>query len=258
MNIVGVPALTDTYENYIWVLHNDQNAWVIDPGESAQVIDYLQQNRLNLKAILITHKHHDHINGIGALLEAYPEATVFGPEKSTLDSIQVRCKENDRIELDSSLHFNVIETPGHTPDHIAYFNNELLFCGDTLFTGGCGRILGGTAQQFAESILKLRSLPDELAFYSAHEYTASNLAFARLVEPENQALIERIENTQIEYPKLHQGPQSTLGLEKQTNPFLRFDLPSIKPKLLERGAMDTAESLFLTLREWKDEFDRSH
>lgn len=258
MNIVGIPALTTTYENYIWVMHDSENAWVVDPGEAEQVVEYLNEHQLTLKAILITHKHHDHINGIDALKSAFEDIKIYGPAISRVDSITDPCVEGDQIELSETLKFKVLETPGHTPDHIVFYNDDMLFCGDTIFTGGCGRILGGTPKQFAESLLKLRQLPDELGLYSAHEYTQSNLEFAKLVEADNDDLNRRIENTEINYPQLHCGPQSTLGLEKQTNPFLRFDQPSIQPRLIERGAIETPESLFLTLREWKDEFDRGH
>lgn len=262
MNIVGIPALVDTYENYIWVLHgesgNEQNAWIVDPGESEPVINYLETHHLQPQAILVTHQHHDHVNGIRGLKAAYPNLTVYGPEKSQLPIFDIRCKEGDEISLSADLHLKVLDTPGHTPDHIAYYNDDILFCGDTLFTGGCGRVLGGTVEQFSDSIMKLRALPDHLGFYSAHEYTTSNLAFAKLAEPENAALQNRLQQTQINYPALHQGAQSTLGLEKQTNPFLRFDLPELKQQLFARGADQNAASLFATLRAWKDDFDRSH
>ncbi|BCN93573.1 hydroxyacylglutathione hydrolase [Thiomicrorhabdus immobilis] len=258
MNIVGLPALVGTYDNYIWVIHNSENAWIVDPGESQQVLDYLNQHNLQLQAILITHQHFDHIDGIADLHNAYPNAQVFGPAKSTHPSIQIKCKENDVITLADELQLKVLETPGHTLDHIAFYNDSVLFCGDTLFTAGCGRILGGTAQQFSDSILKLRQLPDELKFFSAHEYTLSNLGFAAIAEPENAALKQRIATTEIHYPSNHTGAQSTLGEEKATNPFLRFDTPHLKKSLLERGAEDSAESLFATLRAWKDEYDRNH
>ena len=258
MNIVGLPALSDTYENYIWVIQQQKSAWVIDPGESAQVIDYLSANDLTLQAVLITHKHHDHINGLPALLEKFPDICVYTPYKASIKGSTKSCAEGDIINLSDSLYFNVMETPGHTQDHIALFNQDWLFCGDTLFAAGCGRILGGSAKQFANSILKLRELPDHLEFYSAHEYTHTNLQFAALVEPENSLLVERLTNYHTDYPAILKQAQSSLAIEKATNPFLRFDMEPIKTKLIERGAIATPESLFLTLREWKDEFDRAN
>lgn len=258
MNIVGLPALVDTYENYIWILHDDTQAFVVDPGESIQVLAYLDKHDLNLQAILITHQHADHTNGINALVEAFPKTVVYGPAKSNLSSIQVKCHENDHVTLTDSMQFKVLDIPGHTKDHIAFYNDNILFCGDTLFTAGCGRLLGGTTKQFSDSILKLRELSDETGFYCAHEYTDTNLKFAQLVEPENKELKKRIANTKIKYPAMHIGAQSTLGEEKLTNPFLRFDTPVIKQKLIARGASDSSESLFKAIRKWKDEFDRQN
>lgn len=259
MNIIGIPALVGSYDNYIWVLHQSHNAWVVDPGESDQVIDFLNKNGLSLKGVLVTHAHHDHINGIPALKAAFPEATVYGPGHANAETagIEHALKEGDRVELTPDFAFTVMETPGHTLDHIAYYNEHTLFCGDTLFTAGCGRKFTGSYAQFADSILKLRQLDEDTGFYCAHEYTLPNLKFAYLVEPENPALIERIRHTRIDYPQNHEGAQSTLAEEKATNPFLRFDTPAIKAKLLQRGASDTPESLFKSLRLWKDELDQS-
>ncbi|HHS99305.1 MAG TPA: hydroxyacylglutathione hydrolase [Thiomicrospira sp.] len=258
MNIVGLPALVGTYDNYIWVIHNEKEAWVVDPGESEQIIEFLNNNQLVLKAILITHQHFDHVDGVEALKEHCPNCTVYGPEKSNHPTIQVKCKENDSVQLNERFSLKVLDTPGHTKDHIAYYNDEALFCGDTLFTAGCGRILGGSVEEFSSSILKLRQLPDTLGFYCAHEYTNTNLAFAKLAEPENIQLQQRIDKTDIHYPAIHQGPQSTLGEEKLTNPFLRFDTPALKAELIKRGASNSASSLFAELRSWKDQFDKSH
>ncbi|WP_373017745.1 hydroxyacylglutathione hydrolase [Thiomicrorhabdus sp.] len=257
MKIIGIPALVGSYDNYIWVLSQQQNAWVVDPGESIQVIDFLKQNNLSLQGILITHFHHDHVNGIADLKAAFPDCEVYGPEKTANDFIQHRVKQDDEVRLSPELKLNVLDTPGHTDDHIAYYNSDMLFCGDTLFTAGCGRRFTGTFSQFAESILKLRALDDNIGFYCAHEYTVSNLKFAYLVEPENEALRQRILKLDIRYPQNHEGAQSTLGEEKATNPFMRFDTPTIKAKLLARGAQDNSESLFKTLRSWKDELDQS-
>ena len=258
MNIVGLPALVDTYENYIWIMHNQKQAWIVDPGESTQVLEYLEKHGLDLQGILITHQHADHTNGINALVKAFPNVVVYGPAKSNLSTIQVKCKENDEITLTDNLKFKVLDIPGHTKDHIAFYNDDILFCGDTLFTAGCGRILGGTAKQFSDSILKLRELADDTGFYCAHEYTNTNLKFAQLVDPDNTDLKQRVANTTIKYPAIHIGAQATLGEEKLTNPFLRFDTPALKQKLIERGAKDSAESLFNALRTWKDEFDRTN
>lgn len=268
MKTIGLAALPETYENYIWVLYEDAadassqtgQAWVVDPGESEQVLRFLEDHNLNLQAILITHGHHDHISGMDELKAAFPQATIYGPKLAKLPQADVHVAEGDQIKLSDSLTFNVLNTPGHTQDHIAYVSNagpKMLFCGDTLFTAGCGRKFTGSFSQFADSILKLRELADDTEFYCAHEYTVSNLKFAWLVEPENDTLRQRIRETHIDYPLPWQGAQSTVGLEKATNPFMRFDTALIRSKLIERGAQNTPESLFKTLRLWKDELDQS-
>lgn len=257
MNIIGIPALVGSYDNYIWVLTEDEQAWVVDPGESLQVIEYLQQHNLDLQGILITHFHHDHVEGIPALKQTFPKAHVYGSEKTDNPFIQTRLKQNDSVKLTSEWQLTVLETPGHTQDHIAYFNSQALFCGDTLFTAGCGRKFTGTFAEFTQSILNLRQLDPQTPFYCAHEYTHSNLKFAHLVEPDNAELNARIKQCDIHYPANHIGPQSTVGEECATNPFMRFDHPQIKSQLLQRGAQENAVSLFTTLRQWKDELDQS-
>lgn len=256
MNIIGLPALIGSYDNYIWVLYQEKNAWVVDPGESPQVIDFLKQNHLTLLGILVTHHHFDHVDGIPALKEAYPSATVYGPQKTNNTAIQVRLKEGDCVTLCSEFTLSVLDTFGHTPDHISYYNEEALFCADALFTGGCGRLLGGTVEEFSQSLFKLRALPDNTPFYCAHEYTKDNLNFAIQVEPNNLALQKRLSQTDIHYPKNLNHSQGILKNEKDTNPFLRFDCPEIKAQLLKRGANDSPASLFKTLRDWKDQYDQ--
>jgi len=254
---MALPALVGTYDNYIWILYQDKKAWIIDPGESKQVIQFLTDHQLEPQAILITHFHFDHVDGIPDLVLTYPNLTIYGPEKTENPYIKIRLKEGSTVRLTDDFELKVLDTPGHTTDHISFYNEQVLFCADTLFTAGCGRILGGTVAQFSDSILKLRALPDSLDFYCAHEYTEDNLAFAKLVEPDNQRLIARIEQTVIDYPSNHLGAFSTLAEEKATNPFLRFDTPAIKQQLIARGAEDTAESLFETLRLWKDQIDQA-
>lgn len=256
MNIVGLPALVDTYENYIWILYNANKAWVVDPGESAPVIEFLAKHQLSLQAILITHNHGDHINGIPALKEAFPHAHVYGPTQPQHEWVERGVAEGDCIALTPDFNLNVLDTPGHTANHISFHNAQALFCGDTLFTGGCGRLLGGTPEQFSHSILKLRELADNTPFYCAHEYTADNLKFALLVDPENNSLQERCKQPLFDYPQIHVGPLSSLLDEKNTNPFMRFDQPGLKATLIKRGATDSPSSLFKTLRDWKDQIDQ--
>jgi hydroxyacylglutathione hydrolase len=258
MTIIGLPALVGRYDNLIWILYQNDKAWVIDPGESADVSAFLQENHLTLERILITHDHSDHINGVAQLIQSYPNVTLCGPKSAQLSELNPHyqtLKEGDQLEFDAQWSLSVLETPGHTQNHISFYNEYALFCGDTLFSGGAGRLLGGTPEQFSASILKLRDLPTSLNFYSAHEYTLDNLHFAALVEPNNLALKQRLATTQIDYPTVYTHPQSTLELEIATNPFMRFDSSEIKPQLLQRGAQDHPASLFATLRAWKDQFD---
>ena len=258
MTIIGLPALVGSYDNYIWILYQGTNAWVVDPGESQQVIAFLKQKQLNLQGILVTHHHFDHVDGIPALKQFYPHATVYGPQKTQNTEIQQRLKEGDTVQLFENFTLNIIETPGHTPDHISYYNDQALFCADSLFTAGCGRLLGGTVDEFSHSLLTLRTLPDETPFYCAHEYTEDNLNFAIQVEPNNLALQQRLLNTKVQYPNIQTKPLGILKEEKETNPFLRFDFSEIKQQLIERGATDNPASLFKTLRHWKDQYDRQH
>lgn len=258
MKIIGIPALVGTYDNYIWLLHDKKNAWVIDPGESQAVIDFLETQALQLQGILITHFHFDHVDGIPALKQYAPKAQVYGPEKTQNPYIQTRLTQDNKITLTDNFALTVLNTPGHTDDHISYYNANVLFCGDTLFTAGCGRKFNSDFEAFTESVLKLRNLPDDLAFYSAHEYTQDNLAFASWVEPNNTQLQQRIKNEVIHYPKIQENAPSFLGLEKATNPFLRFDTPALIKQLEARGADKNSKiSLFQTLREWKDEIDQN-
>ncbi len=258
MKIIGLPALIGTYDNYIWILSQYKSAWVVDPGESSQVIDYLKLNNLDLKAILITHNHFDHVDGILEIKQHFPNAKVYGADKNNHPSIQTKLKGGDIVNLLSGLSLRVMETPGHTVDHITFYNEQWLFCGDTLFTGGCGRELGGGYENFANSILKIRQLPEHLEFYCGHEYTEDNLAFARWVDPSNKLLQERCQHPAPSYPNNLAKPQSTLKIEKTTNPFMRFDEATISAKLISRGAnKHSPTSLFKTLRDWKDDIDKN-
>lgn len=254
MQIFGIPALIDTYENYIWVLTENQRAWVIDPGEAAPVLAFLREHDLTLEGILITHRHGDHVNGVQQLQRHTPDITIYGPALAPLDWIQHRLKEGDVVQLFADYALQVLDTPGHTEDHISFFNDKDLFCGDTLFTAGCGRILGGTIEQFSDSILKLRALPDSLNFYCAHEYTHDNLAFAQLIEPDNLTLQARIKNFHSDYPTVILGqPLASLGLEKQTNPFMRFDFAHFSRPL----SQTSNAKAFAELRGLKDAFDKN-
>ena len=224
LNIIPIPAFND---NYIWLLHNGQNAVVVDPGDAAPVIKTLQQLKLNLCAILITHHHSDHIDGVNALL-TYHAAPVFAPSYEKFSFAHTKLSEGDTINLpEITQHFKVMWLPGHTLGHIAYVNDDYLFCGDTLFGAGCGRLFEGTPAQMLASLQRLKSLPSSTQVFCTHEYTAKNIAFASTLEPNNADLIDR--KQQVKQLRVQGMPSlpSTIELELKTNPFLRCNQTSI-------------------------------
>lgn len=258
MSVEPISAFSD---NYIWLLRSNKSNLVtlIDPGDANSVLKKCLSEGLQVNNILITHHHSDHIGGISRLKAEFPDATVYGPATENISLVDTKLKEGDKVELKAlGESYTVMDVPGHTAGHIAYFGEGNLFCGDTLFACGCGRVFDGTMQQLCHSLEKISQLPDETLIYCAHEYTLDNIGFAKWVEPENQALLsrevtdfEKIDNDQPTIP-------STLGLEKQTNPFLRFNQPLIR-KIAEQKAgrpLPTNCEVFTALRTWKDtEYD---
>jgi hydroxyacylglutathione hydrolase len=256
LNIIPIPALTD---NYIWLIANSVNRQciVVDPGDAVPVLDTLSQHDLTLNAILITHHHHDHTNGINLLHETFPEAAIYGPAKEKISFMNHPLVENDEVDLSLlNLRLRVLDIPGHTKGHIAYYGNRMLFCGDTLFSAGCGRLFEGTAEQMFASLSKLADLPDDTLVYCAHEYTAANLRFAQTVEADNQDIKRRI----IEIASLREKNQPSLPglmkLEKLTNPFLRCNMDSVIKSVQHKfdKKLTTPSAVFQTLRAWKDKF----
>jgi hydroxyacylglutathione hydrolase len=223
LDIIPISAFSD---NYIWLLHNGQNAVVVDPGEAAPVIAMLKQLNLNLSAILITHHHSDHIDGVASLLAhqalLQQPVPVYAPQYESFSFEHIKCAENDEIHLpEIAQTFRVIWLPGHTLGHIAYVNDETLLCGDTLFGAGCGRLFEGTPAQMLTSLQRLKKLNPNTKVYCTHEYTAKNIAFALTLEPDNQDLIAR--KNQVQQLRAQQKPSlpSNIDLELKTNPFLR-------------------------------------
>ena len=225
MNIFDIPAFTD---NYIWAIQIDDSITVIDPGDSKPVLNILEEKKLKLQDILITHHHHDHT---GRLLELknYISGKVYGPKNQNIDGIDVSLAENDLMET-LGYEFRLIETPGHTLDHIAFYSQQtdVLFCGDTLFSAGCGRLFEGTYDQLHDSIQKINELPGQTKIYCGHEYTESNLKFAKAVEPLNQNVNSRYNETLELRKKGIPTLPSTLELELKTNPFLRTDIEDVQ------------------------------
>lgn len=261
LTVRRVPAFED---NYIWLIKaiGHPHVAIVDPGDARPVINTIEQEDLEPVAILITHHHWDHTGGIDDLLARYP-MPVYGPAHESIPYMTQPLSEGNVVhipELDSQ--FRVLDVPGHTAGHIAYYhagNDEpgLLFCGDTLFAGGCGRLFEGTAEQMHQSLSKILALPDNTLVFCAHEYTEANLAFARIAEPDNQELQDRQANVRLLRQRGEPTVPSLLGLEKATNPFLRFNESTIV-KAAEGFAghrLPNAASVFGTVRHWKDTLD---
>ncbi len=252
----AVPAFRD---NYIWLLsgnhapHDKRITVIVDPGDAGPVIQALDSLNLEPVAIFITHHHPDHIGGLKGLLARF-DIPVYGPAQEAIPDITHPLREGDRVELPGLPAFVVLDVPGHTAGHIAYAEKHSLFCGDTLFAGGCGRLFEGTAEQLHTSLQKLSQLPDDTWIYCAHEYTLNNLNFALAVEPGNSMLQTRFQQTQ-QLRNEHQATvPSRLGLEKQTNPFLRSHIPEVVAaagRHCGRSVTPGVET-FAVLRQWKD------
>jgi hydroxyacylglutathione hydrolase len=257
IQVTPIPAFAD---NYLWLLHNESDAVVVDPGDAEPVLRHLDTHALKLTAILVTHHHGDHIGGLPALLTRF-NVPVFGPAHEDIPGLTRKLVEGDEIDVPGiDLHFKVLDVPGHTSGHIAYYHEDaaggMLFCGDTMFACGCGRLFEGTPEQMTRSLGKLAGLPGNTRMYCAHEYTLANIRFAEAVEPDNAALKQR---KTIESEKRAQGNPtlpSTIELERATNPFLRWNSPSVKASA-ERAAghpLAAPHEIFGALREWKNHF----
>jgi hydroxyacylglutathione hydrolase len=258
LEIQPIKAFND---NYLWVFKDSgsSKACIVDPGDAAPVRAYLEKENLSLSAILLTHHHPDHIGGVNDLVEHY-SVPVYGPESSSIPQVTETLHEGDSIEV-ANTSFRVIEIPGHTLDHIAYYadassnigiENPVLFSGDTLFAGGCGRIFEGTAEMMYNSLQKLATLDPQTQVFCAHEYTLSNLAFAEAVVPEDSILQHRIQQEQAKRENDIPTVPTSIALELKTNPFLRCSEESVSQKFPELAQQPIA--VFAALRQWKDQF----
>lgn len=256
LTIYSIPAFTD---NYIWIIVDDntKNAIVVDPGDAKPVLDFLQQHDYVLQAILVTHKHFDHSGGVEELLSCFPDIPVYANKIENMLHTTHFTFECEVIKIPHfPLEFKVFDIPAHTAGHVAYYAAPFLFCGDTLFTAGCGRLFEGTAAEMFSSLQKLMKLPDETQVYCGHEYTLSNIRFALQVEPNNDALKKRFSEAEKARSLNQPTVPSTLLLEKLTNPFLRCDNREIIDAVSKQAntKCETAVEVFQALREWKNNF----
>jgi hydroxyacylglutathione hydrolase len=253
IEIVPLPAFQD---NYIWTLRDGPHAAVIDPGEAGPVRAYLAREGLTLVAILATHHHPDHVGGIAELVAAR-KVPVFGPKGEPIPALTHPVGQGDEAAIpELAANFAVLDIPGHTRAHVAYYGLGSLFCGDTLFACGCGRVFEGTAAQMLASLSKLAALPDETKVYCGHEYTLANIRFARAVDPGNALLAAREERAQRLRDAGKPTLPSTLGEERATNPFLRCAEPAVVEsanKYLGARVADPVR-VFAAIREWKNKF----
>jgi hydroxyacylglutathione hydrolase len=260
-NHTNVSAIKAFSDNYIWAISNENNLALVDPGDAQVCIEHIEKNNLLLSAILITHHHNDHIGGIEKLL-AYANTkhwtvTVYGPKNDNIVQLDVKLSENDTVILpELNCEFTVIDLPGHTHGHIAYHNDKHLFCGDTLFSGGCGRIFEGTPAQMHQSLSKLAKLAGNTLVYCAHEYTLANLTFALAVEPKNAELHKYTEKVKLLRHEDKASIPTSIDLERQINPFLRCHTTSVKQAATNHAStLQTSEiQVFATIRAWKDNF----
>jgi hydroxyacylglutathione hydrolase len=257
MQLVPIRAFAD---NYIWLGHADTQdlAFAVDPGDADPLLQALRRLGLRLEAVLLTHHHRDHSGGLGKLKQAFPDCRVYASRHSRIALVTDRLSDGATVQLQSAGSLRVLAVPGHTLDHIAFYQPGRLFCGDTLFSAGCGRVFEGSFEQMWQSLDKIRQLPDDTLVYCAHEYTLDNLGFAKWVEPDNPELLQR----DAECLRLaEQGQPSlpvSLAREKAYNPFLRADQPGVRAAVSRHlgRPLDAASEVFAELRQWKDrEYD---
>ncbi len=254
IEIRPIPAFDD---NYIWLLTRPgcSGCAVVDPGDEDPVIERLRAEGLQLETILITHKHGDHVGGVRGLKAAWPRAAVYGPAGEPIRTLEHRLRDGDRIGLDGlGVTFDVLDVPGHTEGHIAYYGDGALFCGDTLFAAGCGRVFSGTFEQLSDSLIRIGRLPADTRVYCAHEYTLANLGFAAWVEPDSPALAARSERDAASRDRGEPTVPSLLGDELATNPFMRTDQADVVAAAAGWAGqpLNDRAAVFRALRTWKD------
>ena len=252
LSVDPIKAYTD---NYIWLISTNEGSIVVDPGESKEILNLVDSNKIDLKGVLITHHHYDHTNGLLDLTNKM-NLEVYGPKK--IEGINNIVKESDKFSL-IGIDFEVIEIPGHTLDHLAFYSSNnrdpILFCGDTLFAGGCGRVFEGTFEQMFESLKKISNYPKETKIFCGHEYTLSNLKFALEADEDNKQLADEYLNVKKLISSDIPSLPTNLNKELKVNPFLRCDEINIKNKVIDKfDIIDDELEIFTALRKWKDNF----
>ena len=243
-------------DNYIWALRSGSCAAVVDPGDARPVLDYLSRERLQLVAVLATHHHPDHVGGV-VEIKRHHDVPVYGPKHDPIPALTYPLVEGDRVALpELGREFEVLDCPGHTRAPIAYYGSKLLFCGDTLFACGCGRLFEGTPQQMCASLAKFAALPEDTLVYCAHEYTLANIRFARAVEPGNAALAAREQVEARVRSENRPTVPSTIGRERATNPFLRCTQAEVAQSAsrYRKTSISDPVEVFAAIREWKNKF----
>jgi len=251
MNLTSIPAFQD---NYIWVLSEDDGrCLIVDPGEATPILQAIEDNAWKPHAILLTHHHSDHVGGVGELRKRFPEMVVYGPAETEDKGATRVVGDNDRVQI-LGHEFSVFHTPGHTLGHICYFSEPYLFCGDTLFSGGCGRLFEGTADQMFASFCKIDALPEETIICCAHEYTLANIKFALSLLPEDRQLNEYYRKVKELRAKNQTTLPTTLKKERRINVFLRTQDNDLIEVINRETNLQQPEARFAWLRSKKDNF----
>lgn len=257
LEIIPLPAL-GAHNNYIWLLKNSttKHIAIVDPGEAGPLLEKIEAEKLIPVAILITHHHWDHVNGIEDITAKF-SIPVYTPKTESVNGSTNPVGEGDVVEISElDLQLKILDVPGHTSGAIAYYTDEMVFSGDTLFAAGCGRMFEGTAPQMHNSLSKFKTLSDDTLIYCGHEYTVANLQFASAVEPDNQEIQQRLVEAQLLRENNQPTVPTTLKLEKETNPFLRCEINSVIDAASRQSdkKLSVPHEVFAAVRQWKDNF----